>query len=211
MYVNLGVGIPTLVADFATDEREIMFQSENGILGVGPAAKPGLEHDNIVNANEQKVTLRPGGSFFSHSESFMMIRGGHIDLALLGAFEVSINGDLANWATPMRNEPPAVGGAMDLVAGAKEIWVLMQHCTRNGHPKIVTKCSYPLTGINVVRRIFTDLSVISVTASGLVVNEIVDGMSLEELQARTAAPLSLAVDWCRLVCSSAAASRERVV
>ena len=194
-YVNLGIGIPTLVADHVPPGREMVLHSENGLLGVGPRPKPGEEDPELVNAGKELVTLVPGGSIFHHTDSFAMIRGGHIDIALLGAFQVASNGDLANWKTNDNNLAPAVGGAMDLAAGARQVWVLMEHTTREGEPRLVNRCSYPLTAPGVVDRIYTNLAVIDVTADGLVVREIVEGLDFDGLQKQTDAKLTLAKDW----------------
>ena len=189
-FVNLGIGIPTMVADHVPAEREVILHSENGILGMGPAPPPDKVNPWLVNAGKQPVTLRPGGSFFHHADSFGMIRGGHIDLCVLGAFEVADNGDIANWATSDNDSAPAVGGAMDLAAGAKRLWVVMEHTTKEGTPKLVEHCSYPLTAPGAVRRVYTNLAVVEIVAGrGFVVKEIVPGMSLAELQAKTAATL----------------------
>src|SRR5262249_3220744 len=149
-YVNLGIGVPTLIADAIPAEREVILHSENGVLGMGPAPAPGEEDPWLINAGKQLVTLRPGGSFFHHAHSFAMIRGGHIDLCVLGAFEVACNGDIANWATSAADAAPAVGGAMDLAAGAKRIWVVMEQMTKDGKSRLVESCSYPLTALGVV-------------------------------------------------------------
>lgn len=189
-FVNLGIGIPTMVADHVPMDREVILHSENGILGMGPAPAPEQVNAWLVNAGKQPVTLRPGGSFFHHADSFGMIRGGHIDLCVLGAFEVAANGDIANWATSENDSAPAVGGAMDLAAGAKRLWVVMEHTTKDGAPKLVERCSYPLTAMGAVQRVFTNLAVIDVVPGrGFVVREIVPGLSLAELQARTGATL----------------------
>lgn len=201
-FVNLGIGQPTTCSNYIPEDREVVLHSENGILGVGPAPAPGQEDPELINASKDPVTLMPGGSFFVHSDAFAMIRGGHIDLALLGAFEVSGEGDLANWTTENPNFPPGVGGAMDLAAGAKQVWVLTDHVTRKGTPKIVDTCSYPLTAPKVVTKIFTDLAVIDVTDDGLVVREMVEGMTLEQLQAVTEPKLTLAPD-CRTLSAPA--------
>ena len=193
-YVNLGIGQPTTCSNFIPEDREIVLHSENGILGVGPAPEAGMEDPELINASKDPITLVPGGSFFVHSDAFVMIRGGHIDLALLGAFEVSETGDLANWTTENPKFPPGVGGAMDLAAGAKQVWVLTDHVTRKGDPKIVNSCSYPLTAKRVVTKIFTDLAVIDVTDSGLIVREMVEGLTLEGLQQLTEPKLTLASD-----------------
>lgn len=188
--VNLGIGIPTLIADQVPLEREVIFQSENGVLGMGPAPAKGHENPWLINAGKQMVTLRPGGSICHHADSFAMIRGGHIDLCVLGGFEVAENGDLANWATSENDTAPAVGGAMDLGAGAKRLWVVMDHTTKDGRPKIVERCGYPLTSLGSVSRVYTNLAVLDVVQGlGFVVRDIVDGMSLEELQAKSGAKL----------------------
>jgi 3-oxoacid CoA-transferase B subunit len=189
-FVNLGIGIPTMVGDHVPMDREVILHSENGILGMGPAPAPDQVNAWLVNAGKQPVTLRPGGSFFHHADSFGMIRGGHIDLCVLGAFEVAANGDIANWATSENDTAPAVGGAMDLAAGAKRLWVVMEHTTKDGAPKLVERCSYPLTAMGAVQRVFTNLAVIDVVPGrGFVVREIVPGLSLADLQAKTGATL----------------------
>ena len=189
-FVNLGIGIPTMVADHVPVEREVILHSENGILGMGPAPEKDKVNAWLVNAGKQPVTLRPGGSFFHHADSFGMIRGGHIDLCVLGAFEVAENGDIANWATSENDSAPAVGGAMDLAAGAKRLWVVMEHTTKDGAPKLVQTCSYPLTAMGAVQRVYTNLAVLDVVPGrGFVVKEIVPGMSLADLQAKTGATL----------------------
>jgi 3-oxoadipate CoA-transferase, beta subunit len=193
-YVNLGIGLPTMVADFIPPDREIVLHSENGILGVGPAPGANEIDWDLINAGKQPVTLVTGGSYVHHTDSFLMIRGGHLDLALLGAFEVSEEGDLANWTTDDPSFPPGVGGAMDLAVGAKEIRVLVEHTTRAGAPRIRRRCELPLTAAGVVRRIYTDLAVIDVTAAGLVVREIVEEVDFPTLQARTEAMLRRAPD-----------------
>jgi len=191
-FVNLGVGVPTQVADYVPEGREIIFHSENGILGMGPAPAEDAVDPWLVNAGKKAVTLVQGAALFHHADSFTMIRGGHIDLCVLGAFEVAANGDLANWTTSSNDRTPAVGGAMDLAAGAKRIWVLMEHVTRDGAPKLVEKCSYPLTAPGVVTRIYTNYAVIDVTPRGFEVIELIPGMTLDALQAITAAPLVMA-------------------
>ena len=188
--VNLGIGLPTLVANFLPAGREVVLHSENGVIGMGPAPADGAEDYDLINAGKQPVTLLPGGSFFHHADSFAMMRGGHLDVCVLGAFQVAANGDLANWHTGAADAIPAVGGAMDLAIGAKQTWVMMEHTTKGGDAKIVERCSYPLTGVGCVARIYTDLAVIDVTPRGLVVRESVDGLSLDELQARTGAVLT---------------------
>jgi 3-oxoacid CoA-transferase B subunit len=194
-YVNLGIGLPTLAANYVPSDREVIYHSENGILGMGPAPKKGEEDLDIINAGKQPVTLLPGASIFHHTDAFAMIRGGHIDLALLGAMQVAANGDLANWSTGDETLPPAVGGAMDLGAGAASVWALMEHTTKNGEPKILERCTYPLTAAGVVDRIYTNLAVIDVTPDGLIVREMAPGLEFEELQGKTGAKLTLANDW----------------
>jgi len=186
--VNLGIGIPTLVADLVPEGREVMFQSENGILGMGPAPA-GAVDPWLVNAGKQHVTLLNGASLFDHALSFAMIRGGHIDLCVLGALEVSENGDLANWSTSPHDSAPAVGGAMDLAVGAKRIWIAMDHTTKQGEAKLVRACSYPLTAAGCVKRIYTNLAVIDVTARGFEVVELAPEIDFETVQARTNAKL----------------------
>jgi 3-oxoacid CoA-transferase B subunit len=190
--VNLGIGIPTLVANHVPPEREVVFQSENGIVGMGPAPPKGREDPWLINAGKQTITLVPGASFVGHADSFAMIRGGHIDLCVLGGFEVAENGDLANWATSENDTAPAVGGAMDLAAGAKRLWVLMEHTTKDGRPKIVERCGYPLTGLACVTRVYTNLAVLDVVPGrGFVVRETAPGVDFETLQERSAARLHL--------------------
>jgi len=189
-YVNLGIGLPTKVANYLPADKEIFLQSENGLLGMGPAPAPGEEDEDLINAGKQPVTLLTGGAYFHHADSFAMMRGGHLDICVLGAFQVSATGDLANWHTGAANAIPAVGGAMDLAIGAKQVFVMMEHQTKTGESKIVSHCSYPLTGIGCVNRIYTDLAVLDVGPHGLVVREIVEGLSFEELQKLTDAPLS---------------------
>jgi 3-oxoadipate CoA-transferase beta subunit len=188
-YVNLGIGIPTAVADHVPLDREVIFHSENGVLGIGPAP-PEAEIDRwLINAGKQYVTLRAGGSFCHHADSFSMIRGGHLDLCVLGAFQVADNGDIANWATSENDTAPAVGGAMDLAAGAKRLWVMMEHTTKDGTAKLVQKCTYPLTALGAVTRVYTNLAVIDVTPRGFEVIDMAPGLTLEALQARTEAKL----------------------
>jgi 3-oxoadipate CoA-transferase beta subunit len=184
-YVNLGIGLPTLVANHLATDREIFLHSENGILGMGPAPEPGCEDPDLINAGKQQVTLLDGGSYFHHADSFAMMRGGHLDICVLGAFQVSVTGDLANWHTGAPDTIPAVGGAMDLAIGAKRVLVMMEHLTKKGESKIVERCTYPLTGIGCVSSIYTDLAVIEITPSGLGVVEIVEGLSFEELERLT--------------------------
>jgi len=189
-YVNLGIGLPTTVANHLPREREIFLQSENGLLGMGPAPAPGEEDPDLINAGKQPVTLLTGGCFFHHGDSFAMMRGGHLDICVLGAFQVSARGDLANWHTGAPDAIPAVGGAMDLAIGAKQVFVMMDHLTKGGESKIVAECSYPLTGIGCVSRIYTDLAVIDVTPQGLAVREMVDGLAFDELQKLTGVELA---------------------
>lgn len=179
--VNLGIGLPTLVANHLPKNREILLHSENGVLGMGPAPAPGNEDYDLINAGKDPVTLLPGGAFFHHADSFGMMRGGHLDICVLGAFQVSVEGDLANWHTGAADAIPAVGGAMDLAIGAKQVFVMMEHLTKSGQSKIVERCTYPLTGVACVNRIYTDLAVLDVTPQGLRVREMVDGLGLEEL------------------------------
>jgi 3-oxoadipate CoA-transferase beta subunit len=180
-YVNLGIGMPTLVANHIPKDREIVLQSENGLLGMGPAPRAGDEDYDLINAGKQPVTLMPGASFFHHADSFAMMRGGHLDICVLGAFQVAVNGDLANWHTGEADAIPAVGGAMDLASGAKQVFVMMEHLTKKGESKIVTRCSYPLTGLACVSRVYTDLATIHITPQGLLVDDLVEGLSLEAL------------------------------
>jgi 3-oxoadipate CoA-transferase beta subunit len=191
--VNLGIGLPTLVGDHlpasGKSGREIIVHSENGVLGVGPRPAPGEEDEDLINAGKEPVTLLAGGSYFHHADSFAMIRGRHLDFCVLGAFQVSVAGDLANWHTGGADAIPAVGGAMDLAVGAKKVLVMMEHLTKKGESKIVQRCAYPLTGARCVNRIYTDLAVIDVKADGLHVVETVDGLSIEELQRLTGVPL----------------------
>jgi 3-oxoadipate CoA-transferase beta subunit len=190
-YVNIGIGLPTRVPNFLPPDREILLQSENGILGMGPAPAPGEEDSDLINASKTHVTLLTGGAFFHHGDSFAMMRGGHLDYCVMGAFQVSESGDLANWHTGAPDAIPAVGGAMDLAVGARHVYVMMEHTTKTGESKIVKKCTYPLTGLACVDRIYTDLAVIDVTRHGLEVVEMAEGLTLEELQRQTAAPLTL--------------------
>jgi 3-oxoadipate CoA-transferase, beta subunit len=188
-YVNLGIGLPTLVANHLPASKEIFLHSENGLLGMGPAPAAGQEDYDLINAGKQPVTLLAGGAYFHSADSFAMMRGGHLDFAVLGAFQVSATGDLANWHTGGADAIPAVGGAMDLAIGAKKTYVMMEHLTKTGQSKIVAACSYPLTGIGCVSRIYTDLAVIDVTPAGLKVVEMFGGISFEELQALSGVPL----------------------
>ncbi|WP_395675676.1 3-oxoacid CoA-transferase subunit B [Inquilinus sp.] len=187
--VNLGIGMPTLVADHVPPDREVIFHSENGLIGMGPVPPADAVDPWVINAGKQNVTMRTGAALVHHGDSFAIIRGGHLDLCLLGAYEVSATGDLANWATSEAEAAPAVGGAMDLAVGARRLWVMMEHTTRDGRPKLVERCSYPLTAPRAVTRIYTNLAMIEVTPEGFAVGDIVPGLSFEELQARTGAPL----------------------
>lgn len=184
-YVNLGIGIPTLISKCLPADRDVILHSENGILGMGPGPADGSVDPSLLNASKEPVSLLPGASICDHSMSFAMMRGGHIDVSVLGAFQVSANGDLANWDTGAPDAIPAVGGAMDLIAGAKQVVIVMEHVTKDGQPKIVDECTYPLTGAGVVNRIYTDCAVIDVTPQGLVVRSIVEGLGFEQLQQMT--------------------------
>lgn len=192
-YVNLGIGLPTLVANHIPKGREVLLHSENGVLGIGPKPAPGAEDEDLVNAGKEPVTLLAGGSFFHHADSFGMIRGRHLDYCVLGAFQVSVSGDLANWHTGAPDAIPAVGGAMDLAVGAKNVMVMMEHLTKAGESKLVERCTYPLTGAACVNRIYTDLAVIDVKPDGLHVVDKVEGLAFEELQRLTGVPLKNAV------------------
>ena len=189
--VNLGIGQPTLVANHIPSSLEILLHSENGILGMGPAPAAGLEDYDLINAGKQPVTLLPGGSYCHHADSFAMMRGGHLDICVLGAFQVSATGDLANWHTGEADAIPAVGGAMDLAVGAKQTWVMMDLLTKQGKSKLVSKCSYPLTGIGCVKRVYTDLATLACSPSGLSVIDMVPGLSLEALSQLIGLPLVL--------------------
>ena len=186
-YVNLGIGIPELVADFVPEDREVIYQTENGLLGMGKVPEKSMEDRELVNAGKKCITAIPGASFFHHADSFAMIRGGHIDICILGAMQVSKEGDLANWSTGSKDAIPAVGGAMDLVAGVKQIFVITQHNTKNGDYKILNKCSFPLTGKQVVQRIYTNLAVLDVKKNGLFVRELGTNVTFEYLQEKTEA------------------------
>jgi 3-oxoadipate CoA-transferase beta subunit len=188
-YVNLGIGQPTLVANHIPADREVVLHSENGILGMGPAPAAGAEDYDLINAGKQPVTLRPGGAFFHHADSFGMMRGGHLDICVLGAFQVSATGDLANWSTGEPGAIPAVGGAMDLAVGAKQTWVMMDLLTKQGQSKVVAQCSYPLTGIGCVKRIYTDLATLACTPEGLRLIDTVPGLGHAELERLIGLPL----------------------
>ena len=188
--VNLGIGQPTLVANHIPSTLEILLHSENGILGMGPAPELGQEDYDLINAGKQPVTLLPGGAFFHHADSFAMMRGGHLDICVLGAFQVSATGDLANWHTGEAGAIPAVGGAMDLAVGAKQTWVMMDLLTKQGQSKLVSQCSYPLTGIGCVKRVYTDLATLACSPSGFLVIDMVPGLSLEALSQLIELPLA---------------------
>ena len=193
-YVNLGIGLPTLVAGHIPKGREIVLHSENGILGLGPKPAPGAEDEDLMDAGKAPATIVTGGSYFHHADSFGMIRGGHIDICVLGAFQVAANGDIANWHTGEADAIPAVGGAMDLAAGAKQVFVTMEHLTKKGESKIVERCSYPLTGVRCVTRVYTDLAVIDIKPDGLHLVEIcAEGLTFEELQRLNGVPLKFRV------------------
>ena len=197
-YVNLGIGMPMLVADYIPPGREFVLHSENGLLGMGPAPAAEAADPDLINAGKQPVTILPGGAYFHHADSFAMIRGGHIDISILGAYQVAANGDIANWALP-GPKPPAVGGAMDLVAGAKQVWAMLSaHVAKDGAHKLVRRCTLPLTGLACVHRIYSDLAVIDVTPEGFLVADMVEGLSEARLQAATGAPLRFAPGCRRL-------------
>jgi 3-oxoadipate CoA-transferase beta subunit len=188
-YVNLGIGIPERVASYVPEGREFIYHTENGLLGMGPSPQEGRGEPELINAGKRQVTTMPGAAFFHHADSFVMIRGGHIDLCVLGALQVSQNGDIANWSTGAPDAIPAVGGAMDLVAGVETIYVITQHTTRNGEPKLIESCTYPLTGPGVVDRIYTNLAVIDVTPNGFQLVELAPGVDFEQVREQTDAPL----------------------
>jgi 3-oxoadipate CoA-transferase beta subunit len=190
-YVNLGIGLPTTVANFLPTDKEIFLQSENGLLGMGPAPAAGEEDPDLINAGKQPVTLLTGGCYFHHADSFAMMRGGHLDICVLGAFQVSAQGDLANWSTGAADAIPAVGGAMDLAIGAKQVFVMMDLLTKQGQSKLVDTCSYPLTGLRCVSRVYTDVAVFDLGEAGARVLEMVDGVSLEQLRELTGLPLQM--------------------
>jgi 3-oxoadipate CoA-transferase beta subunit len=189
-YVNLGIGIPEMVADFVPEGREVIYQTENGLLGMGKVPQKENEDRELVNAGKKCITAIAGASYFHHADSFAMIRGGHIDICVLGAMQVSKNGDLANWSTGAKNAIPAVGGAMDLVAGVKRIFVITQHVTKRGEPKIIEKCTFPLTGKKVVERIYTNLAIIDVKKEGLFVREMAPNVDFDYLQKQTGTTLN---------------------
>lgn len=188
-YVNLGIGKPTFVSSYVPSDREVLYHSENGIIGVGPTPAEGEEDLEMIDASKRLITTVPGAAFFEHSDSFAIMRGGHIDIAVLGAYQVAENGDLANWATLDEKFPPAVGGAMDLVVGVPKIYILMKHVNKDGSPKLLKRCTYPLTGLGVVNRVYSDLAVLDVTPEGFRLVELTEGNSLEEVQSVTEAKI----------------------
>ena len=188
-YVNLGIGKPTHVSSYVPSDREVLYHSENGIIGVGPTPGEGEEDLEMIDASKRLITTVPGAAFFEHSDSFAIMRGGHIDIAVLGAYQVAENGDLANWATLDEKFPPAVGGAMDLVVGVPKIYILMKHVNKDGSPKLLKRCTYPLTGLGVVNRVYSDLAVLDVTPEGFRLVELTEGNSLEEVQSATEAKI----------------------
>ena len=192
-FINLGIGAPTSIADFLPKDSAVMLHSENGILNVGPKPADGQEDWDLINAGKMPLTLGRGGSYFDSSLSFAMMRGGHLDIAILGAFQVSRHGDLANWTTGDRSgAPPAIGGAIDLAVGAKQIWVMMEHTTKDGQPRLVERCTLPLTAVGVVAKVFTNLAIIDITNEGFVVEALFEDASMEAVQERTGAPMSAA-------------------
>jgi 3-oxoadipate CoA-transferase beta subunit len=198
LLVNLGIGMPVHAADFLRPEVDVFIQAENGVIGAGPLAAADKADPDLVDASSRRITLRPGASIVDSAWSFAMIRGGHIDITILGAFEVAANGDLANWDMRVRDKGPLVGGAMDLAACARAVWVIMELNTRKGDPRLLERCTLPLTAVRCVKRVFTDLAVVDVTPSGFVVRDILDGLTRAQLQERTGAPLSFAPD-CRVL------------
>lgn len=192
-YVNLGIGMPTQIANYLPADREIFLHSENGILGMGPAPAPGEEDAELINAGKQPVTLLSGGCYFHHGDSFTMMRGGHLDICVLGAYQVSARGDLANWSTGAPSAIPAVGGAMDLAIGAKKVFVMTEHLTKKGECKIVERCSYPLTGMACIDRIYSDMAVMDITPQGVVVRELFGDITAEYLQSVTPVALTFAL------------------
>jgi 3-oxoadipate CoA-transferase beta subunit len=188
-FVNLGIGIPTQVSDYVPADREVIFHAENGVIGIGPAPAPDAVNPYLINAGVQHITLRTGGAYIHHADSFAIARGGHLDLCVLGAFEVSETGDIANWARAVDEPVKQVGGAMDLAIGAKRLWVVMEHTTKDGAPRLVRNCGYPLTAKGVVKRVYTNLAVLDVTPRGFVVRDMVPGLGFDALQALTEATL----------------------
>ena len=191
-YVNLGIGMPTLVANHLPAGIEVILHSENGILGMGPAPAAGHEDYDLINAGKQPVTMLAGGAYFHHADSFSMMRGGHLDICVLGAFQVSATGDLANWHTGEKDAIPAVGGAMDLAIGAKQTWVMMDLLTKKGESKVVSQCSYPITGIACVKRIYSELATLECTPKGLLLIDMVDGLTHAELEKMLGLPIAVA-------------------
>jgi len=189
-YVNLGIGMPTRVANHLRDGADVILHSENGLLGMGPTPAPGDEDRDLINASKQPVTLRRGGAYFHHADSFAMMRGGHLDICVLGAFQVSATGDLANWSTGEPGAIPAVGGAMDLAVGARQTWVMMELLTRQGASKVVERCSYPLTAVGCVRRIYTDFATLACTPTGLRLIDAVEGLPHAQLEAMVGLPIA---------------------
>jgi len=189
-HVNLGIGWPELVANHIPDRREVILHSENGILGMGPTPAPGTEDRNMINAGKKPITAVKGASFFDHAQSFAIVRGGHLDLCVLGAYQVAPNGDVANWSRAAGDVLPSIGGAMDLAAGAKRIWVVMTHCDNRGGPKLLERCAFPLTGAGVVSRVYTELAVIDVADGAFTVRELAPGITRDEISARSGAPLA---------------------
>jgi 3-oxoadipate CoA-transferase beta subunit len=198
LLVNLGIGMPVHAADYLRPEVDVFMQAENGVIGAGPLASPEHADPDLVDASSRRITLRPGASIVDSSWSFAMIRGGHIDITILGAFEVATNGDLANWDMRVPNKGPLVGGAMDLAACARAVWVIMEHNTRKGAPRLVEACTLPLTAVRCVKRVYTDLAVVEVTPAGFLVRDMLDGLTQAELRKRTGAPLTFAPD-CRVL------------
>lgn len=208
-FVNLGVGMPLNVLNYVPEGREIIFHSENGVLGMKPLEDGAEPNPDLINAGKQPISLLPGGAFFHHSDSFAMVRGGHIDVCVLGAYEVGQNGDLANWRLPNTKSAPAVGGAMDLAYGARQVYIMCDHNGRDGAPKIVKQCTLPLTGAKCVTKVFTDIAVIERADDGMVVREMAEGLEFEELQERTGAELRLANDWKTLTAPDIAPPEKR--
>ena len=190
-YVNLGLGLPTLIPDYIPPGREVVFHSENGILGMGPVPPKDAVDTWLINATKQNITLLQGASIFHHADSFAIIRGGHLDLCVLGAYEVAENGDIANWATSANDTLPGVGGAMDLAAGSRQLWALMEHVTKDGRPRLVQRCNYPLTASGVVKRVYTNLAVLEITPKGFEVLDMAPGVTFDALQSKTDAKLHL--------------------
>ena len=188
-YVNLGIGIPELVAGYVPQGRSVIYHTENGMIGMGPPPEQGRGDPELINAGKRQVSELPGAAYFHHADSFAMIRGGHIDVSVLGALEVAQNGDLANWSTGEPDAIPAVGGAMDLCAGVKNVFVITTHCTKNGEPKLVRACTLPLTGLGVVNRVYTELAVVDITPDGFRLVELAPGVTFDDVQQRTGAPL----------------------